>query len=387
VKIKNNFSIGEQFSIYIHFPFCIKKCNYCDFVSYKFASHNTDQYIDCLIKEIKLFAEKNAVEGVRISSIYFGGGTPSLITPEQLARVFETLNSVFVLSSVREITLEANPETINKTKFSKFRKLGVNRISMGAQSFNDRTLKILGRVHNANKIYESFSVLRKVGFSNINIDLMFSLPGESVKDTMNSLKKAIALGPEHISYYSLTIEKGTNFYRNKDYLDFPNEKEEYQEFSEGIKLLENAGYKRYEISNFALNGFESVHNIHYWKNLPYFGFGVSAASFLRRSRTQNYFRIKSYCNAISNKTLPERSSEHLAGLHAKAEHLILGLRMIKGVDKDLYYHRFGTLPDYDFKEKIDFFIHKKLLKKNAHYIALTKNGTFVANGIFEEFLP
>lgn len=387
MKIKNNFSIGEQFSIYIHFPFCIKKCNYCDFVSYKFASHNTDQYIDCLIKEIKLFAEKNAVEGVRISSIYFGGGTPSLITPEQLARVFETLNSVFVLSSVREITLEANPETINKTKFSKFRKLGVNRISMGAQSFNDRTLKILGRVHNANKIYESFSVLRKVGFSNINIDLMFSLPGESVKDTMNSLKKAIALGPEHISYYSLTIEKGTNFYRNKDYLDFPNEKEEYQEFSEGIKLLENAGYKRYEISNFALNGFESVHNIHYWKNLPYFGFGVSAASFLRRSRTQNYFRIKSYCNAISNKTLPERSSEHLAGLHAKAEHLILGLRMIKGVDKDLYYHRFGTLPDYDFKEKIDFFIHKKLLKKNAHYIALTKNGTFVANGIFEEFLP
>lgn len=387
MKRKNNFSIGEQFSVYIHFPFCIKKCNYCDFVSYKFASHNTDQYIDCLIKEIKLFAEKNAVEGVRISSMYFGGGTPSLITPEQLARIFRTLRSIFDLTSVKEITLEANPETVSKTKFSEFKELGINRISMGAQSFNDKTLKILGRVHNSKKIYEAFSILRSVGFSNVNLDLMFALPGESITDTMNSLKKAIKLGPEHISYYSLTIEEGTNFYRNRNYLDLPGEKEQYREFSEGIKLLESNGYKRYEISNFALNGFESVHNIHYWKNLPYFGFGASAASFLRRVRSQNYFRIPSYCNAIERKALPHRVSEHLTDLHAKAEHLILSLRMIKGVDKNLYYHRFGTLPDYDFGNKINFLKNKKLLKENDNYIALTQKGTFIANSIFEEFLP
>ena len=258
---------------------------------------------------------------------------------------------------------------------------------MGAQSFNDRTLKILGRVHNSKKIYEAFCTLRSIVFSNINLDLMFALPRESVVDTINSLKKAIRLGPEHISYYSLTIEEGTNFYRNRYRLNLPNEKEEYLQFKEGIELLENAGYKRYEISNFARHGFESIHNLHYWKNLPYFGFGVSAASFLRRIRSQNYFRVPSYYRAITNKTLPVRNTEHLTGLHAKAEDLILGLRMIKGVDKNLYYHRFGTLPDYDFGNKISFLKNKKLLKENNKYITLTKKGTFIANSIFEEFLP
>ncbi len=387
MKVKSNPAITEQFSIYIHFPFCIKKCNYCDFVSYKFASHDTEQYVHCLTREIELFAEKNFVKGVKIVSIFFGGGTPSLISVKQLTRVFETLNSVFNLSSVKEITLEANPETVNKAKFSEFKKLGINRISMGAQSFNDKTLKILGRVHDSKKIYEAYSILRKVGFFNVNLDLMFSLPEESIEDAISSLKKAIALRPEHISYYSLTIEKGTNFYRNRHNLNLPNQKEEYLQFSKGIKLLESEGYGRYEISNFALNGFESVHNIHYWKNLPYFGFGVSAASFLKRKRSQNYFRIPSYCDAVLKQTIPKRSTERLTGLHAKAEHMILGLRMIKGVNKNLYYYRFGTLPDYDFSEKIEFFKKRHLLKENTKYIALTKKGSFIANGIFKEFLP
>ncbi|MCD6410321.1 radical SAM family heme chaperone HemW [bacterium] len=375
-------------ALYLHIPFCLKKCNYCDFVSFPYRRDRLKKYISCLASEISLSSEKLGINGCKVGAIYLGGGTPSLLQPEDLAEIIRAIKNNFDINEPCEFTMEVNPETVQYNKFKEFKDLGVNRVSLGAQSFNDKTLKILGRVHNSRQIYIAYETLRKAGFENINLDLMFALPGENLLDTEYSLREAINLRPGHISYYSLTIEKGTEFYEKRNSLKLPDDDLDYEEYSKGIEILENSGYTHYEISNFAKPGFESKHNKIYWKNLPYIGFGVSAASYLRRGRFQNTSSLYEYCDKINQNILPVSYSEHLTAKFAKAEHLILNLRLLKdGVDKNLYYIRFGTLPEFDFYETIEKLKSLHLIKVEPGKILLSRKGVFIANSVFTEFLP
>ena len=383
MKRKSNIGIA----LYIHIPYCIKKCNYCDFVSFNYTSEKLEAYTKCLTKEIEIFCDSLGYDGLNISTIYFGGGTPSLLTPKELSKIIKVIKKYFETKNVTEFTIEANPETVNLSKFIEYRELGVNRVSLGAQSFNEQTLKVLGRVHNAKRIYSAFETLRKAGFKNINLDLMFSLPGETMKETMFSLKEAIKLNPEHISYYSLIIEDGTPFFKMQNTLELPDNEEEFLEYSKGIKLLKENGYKQYEISNFARDEYFSKHNIQYWKNFPYVGFGISAASYIQRKRTKNFSNIISYCKKVKEGNLPISSAEHLTGKKAKAEHIIMNLRMTKGANKRNYYLRFGNFMETDFGNEIGSLKQQKLVKESKNYLSLTKKGMYVANVVFEKFLP
>ncbi len=308
--------------------------------------------------------------------------------PADLLKIVQTLRKYFDFSFLTEFTLEANPETVSYNKFEEFHSLGVNRISMGAQSFNDKTLKILGRVHNSRQIYKAFGALRKAEFDNINLDLMFALPGESLKETMYSLTEAIKLSPEHISYYSLTIEEDTKFYKEQDKLKLPDEDLDYKEYREGIEILEKNGFIHYEISNFAKRGFQSEHNKRYWRNLSYLGFGVSSYSYLKRERFGNTNSLGQYCRYVDEGLTPVSYREKLTDIKAKAEHIILNLRLLnEGVNRELYYIRFGTFPNFDFAKQIEKLKNFKLIKEYSDKIVLTKRGMFLANDVFTEFLP
>lgn len=381
MRIKN-----RGFSLYIHIPFCLKKCNYCDFVSFPLNKREIGGYVQYLKKEIKIFVEKKNIKNISLSTVYLGGGTPSLLTVDEMENIFSSIRENFNLLKDAEITVEANPETVELNKFKAFKDLGVNRISIGAQSFNDNTLKILGRVHNAERIYKSFNYARKAGFENINIDLMFALPDESIKDLSHSLKEAISLNPEHISFYSLMIERGTAFYRERKYLNLPNNDEEAYQYQFGIDFLEKNGYKQYEISNFAKPGFECRHNITYWENLPYIGFGVAAGSYFERKRTRNVLKLYNYYKKIDRDILPVGLYEHLKGKKAKGEHIIMNLRTLKGCDKHLYYVRFGSFPETDFGKEIKFLKENKLIREDKQFIQLTQKGLFLANVVFEQFI-
>ncbi len=345
-----------------------------------------EKYVQYLQKEIKIFVDKNSIKDIPLLTIYFGGGTPSLLSINEMKNIFSSTRRNFKLLEDAEITLEANPETVELNKFKAFKDLGINRVSIGAQSFNDNTLKILGRVHSAKRIYKSFECARKAGFQNINIDLMFALPGESIKDLSYSLKEATNLNPEHISFYSLMIERGTVFYRERKHLHLPNNDEEAYQYQFGIDFLEKNGYKQYEISNFAKEGFECKHNVTYWKNLPYIGFGVAAGSYFKRKRTRNVLKLYNYYKKIDRSILPVGLYEHLKGKKAKGEHVMMNLRTLKGCDKHLYYIRFGTLPETDFDKEIKFLKNNKLIEEDKNFIRLTRKGLFLANIVFEQFI-
>ncbi len=323
---------------------------------------------------------------IHSSTIYFGGGTPSLLEPNEVEGILLHLSKYFDMSSLLEFTIEANPETVEFEKFRDFRSLGINRVSLGAQSFNERSLKVLGRIHNAKKIYSSFDVLRKAGFKNINIDLMFSLPDEGLSELLFSLGEAVNLSPEHISYYSLAIENGTPMVKVSKHHKMPNEIESLVQYKKGIKFLEKTGYIQYEVSNFAKKGCQCIHNLSYWKSLPYIGFGVSAGSFLQRKRWKNVSSIETYIKRIDNGESVASFKEHLIGKKEKGEYLMMGLRLTSGIEIGSYYDRFGVFPEADFEQEINFLSHEGFIKRDSKRISLTKKGFFIANRVLGLFI-
>jgi len=381
VKAKN-----KGISLYIHFPFCIKKCNYCDFASFPFNEHEKSLYIRALQSEISLFMDYFPDSKIRVETMYFGGGTPSLLNSRETEEILSHLSKYFDFSGISEFTIEVNPETVIKNKFIEFRRMGINRVSVGAQSFNDNTLKLLGRVHNAAKIHKSFEILRDVGFSNINIDLMFSLPNETFSEFMYSLKEAVSLAPEHISLYSLVLERGTPLFQASKKMNLPNEDESRGQYLNGIRFLAENYYSQYEISNFAKTGFECKHNLSYWESRPYLGFGVSAGSYLARRRWKNVSSLESYFSHLNKKELPISFREFLKEKMQKGEFLIMALRLTEGFDVSLYYNRFGVLPDEAFKEEINFLTKKRFLSADKTSIKLTQKGLLVANQVLEYFI-
>ena len=299
----------KEIGIYIHIPFCKQKCKYCDFVSFSDKEIYINDYIECILKEIKIFSEKvelNYINGVddlvKINTIYIGGGTPSIISEKYIEKIINEIKDNFNIMKNAEITIEINPGTVNKQKLQKYLEIGINRISLGLQSTDDELLKLLGRVHKYKDFEEIYKLAREVGFKNINVDLMLGLPSQSISVLEKSLDEIISKNPEHISVYSLIVEENTQMFNlvEKGELKLPNENLEREMYWKVKHILEKNGYNHYEISNFAKKGYESKHNTNCWNQCEYIGFGVSAHSYFNNVRYSNIYNLEKYIENLKN---------------------------------------------------------------------------------------
>lgn len=386
----------NNLEVYIHIPFCVKKCDYCDFLSSKADENTKRRYVEALKKEIKL---NNAnMKGYLVDSVFIGGGTPSILQGESILQIMNTLRENANIKEGAEITIECNPGTVTEEKMKLFKEAGINRISFGLQSANDLELKSIGRIHTFAQFLESFNIARKCGFNNINIDLMSALPGQSIKSYKETVEKVIKLNPEHISAYSLIIEDGTKIKErvmeaeSKNIKILPDEDEEREMYYMTEKLLKMAGYYRYEISNYAKKGMECRHNEGYWRRVDYLGFGLGASSLYNKERFNNITDIEKYINTLE-KTEDEKVisniRENIQKLSEKdemEEYMFLGLRMTKGVSVNEFEKIFGKQYWEVYGKVTEKLIGEKLIKKGEEYISLTARGMDISNYVMSEFL-
>lgn len=349
--------------LYIHIPFCKEKCLYCDFYSLKADTELYKIYCNALIKEIKKWSEK--LKGKTIDTVYFGGGTPSVIGYELINQILNEARTNFNINKDAEITIEVNPDSANEIFLREIFKNGFNRISFGVQSFIDSELMAIGRIHNANTAIVAINTAKKVGFNNISIDLMFNLPNQSINDFEKNIKKAIELEPKHISAYALKLEKGTVLYKNKNSLNLADEDTEFLMYNILVEKLKNAGYFQYEISNFSKPNFESKHNLKYWSGQDYLGLGVSAHSLIDNKRFFNKRDINGY---IEGKNI-KKTEAILTKEEKLKEYILLGLRKSNGIS-------FKELSQYSNEEFV-----KKIKKKaeyfcNLGYLILKEDGFY-----------
>ena len=360
--------------IYIHIPFCIKKCNYCDFAS--FVNGNFEEYFSCLEKEIKMYSDYLSVNA--IDTIFIGGGTPSFVDYKYIGKILK----LFDFNASAEVTIECNPKTVTEDKLKAYKDFGINRISIGMQSANDNELSLLGRVHNYNDFLTTYELVRKNGFKNVNVDVMFGIPEQTIESYTHTLNELIRLNPEHISAYSLIIEENTPFYSMD--LSLPSEEEEREMFLLTSKLLKC--YERYEISNYAKPGYECKHNIKYWSMKSFLGFGVNAYSFFNNSRHSNFSALNEYINAVNSdkKPVKEILSEDCEELYKDA--VITGLRLSRGIDLKQIKNDFGKALYEEKKEKIDKYISMGYMTLKDDYLAFTENGFSISNYILSELI-
>ena len=391
--------------LYVHIPFCVRKCNYCDFLSMP-ADHTVrERYVQALKNELLFYA--NGIADRKLETIYFGGGTPSVLSPEQLEELLSTVYKLYDVNEDAEITVEINPATIDYGGLHKIKDAGFNRLSIGLQSANDEELKLLGRIHTYEQFLDTYHNARRAGFTNINIDCMSSLPGQRLDTYLDSLHKIINLQPEHISSDSLILEEGTPFYQRfhdhaEEYFDEDLDRQMYHETK---RILRENGYERYEISNYAKKGFESRHNSGYWMRIPYLGVGLGASSFLAGKRTKNIDDMESYLSFWLEKKdnigryhsdRPEKKAnavpycevEEVTREDAMAEYFFLGLRMSEGVSIQAFEKEFGISVFERYGQELDLCQKEKLLTVDPHTdrIALTDFGMDVSNWVFEKFV-
>lgn len=374
--------IKSKKGLYLHIPFCVKKCNYCDFLSAPAAEEDRKAYAACLKKEI--LAYRSA--GYEADTVFFGGGTPSLLSADSIKELMQTLHAAFLIEETAEITMECNPETLDKEKLSVMRKAGINRISFGLQSAVDRELALLGRIHNYERFLRAYYDAREAGFENISIDLMSAIPEQTESSWEETLKKVIDLKPEHISAYSLIIEEGTVFYDRQEELVLPDEDTERQMYHRTKELLQNAGYERYEISNYARPGFESRHNLKYWSGAEYIGMGQGASSFLEGIRFHNPYDGRTYRENCENPAALRCEEERLTKAAQMEEFCFLGLRRMKGISEEKFRELFDRRLAEVYPGVVEGFVEQGLLAKQGEWISLTEKGIDVSNRIFAEFL-
>lgn len=373
--------------LYLHFPFCLSKCPYCDFNSYPLRDdYQLSSYISALYSEIAIYSKK--LKNITMKTIYLGGGTPTILSGDLIYNILNFCKNSFKIDKNAEITIEANPGTLDKKKIKRLNEAGINRLSLGAQSFNDYLLKKLGRIHTAPDIVDSYYKARESGFDNINLDIMFALPDQTLIDFQNTMKKAISLKPDHLSLYNLTIEKGTIFFESykEGKLNLPTKDEEYDMYSWAINFLEKNGFEHYEISNFARPSKRSIHNQIYWYNQSYLGIGAGAYSFINGYRYMNFKDPSRYIKEVENGKLPVDKGEKLSLRKRMAETVILNLRTKEGVVYQKFYNRFKVKMDKVFNQQINKLVDLGLLRKDNYKIQLTKNGLFLANNVFREFV-
>lgn len=377
-----------EMGIYIHIPFCVKKCDYCDFISYSNKFNIQEEYAKKIIEEIE--DNKKILEENKITTIYIGGGTPSSINPNLIRNI---LNKIYEIAKIEntnniEVTIEVNPGTVTKNNLQMYRNCGINRISIGLQSTNDKILKLIGRIHNYEQFLKTYNWANEVGFDNINVDLMLGLPTQTISDLKQSIENIINLKPEpkHISVYSLIVEEKTEIERkiSKGILELPNEEEERNQYNYIKNCLELKGYKHYEISNFAKDRYESKHNTNCWKQKQYIGFGVAAHSYINRCRYSNTSDLEEYLNNKSKDVKTIQEEQNVEDM--KKEYMLLGLRMIDGVNISKFKEKFGENPIYIFRNELQKLVEEGLLVIDLDNIKLTNRGLDLANLVWEEFV-
>ena len=369
----------SDLGIYIHIPFCKRKCNYCDFCSFVNKQNEFDAYTDELCRRIGEFAQSKGHR--RVDTVYFGGGTPTLLPISCFERIMAAIRGSFDIDKDAEITVECNPATADQAVFSALRQMGFNRLSIGLQSANENELALLGRLHSFEDFCISFECARRAGFDNISIDLMYGIPDQTLESFRNSLEKVILLAPEHISSYGLKIEEGTAFDRSRDELDLPDEDVEFEMYKLLRELLEENGYFRYEISNFAKPGRESRHNMRYWERRDYIGFGVAAHSCVDRVRFGNSRDMGAFLRGEDIVC----ESEAIDDDARLSEYVMLGLRMADGISEDEYFALCGR-DIYEDMPSIKRFLQCGFLGTHDRRIFFSDEGFFVSNTILAQLL-
>lgn len=376
-----------EMGVYVHIPFCRSKCHYCDFTSYPgINEHEVTLYINALLKETDFY--RGRLRGPSIKTLYIGGGTPTCLTGGQLCLLLGSLYDRLGIIKGTEVTVEGNPGTLDQRKLSILKESGCNRLSLGVQSFNERELQLLGRIHSAGEVYDTFKNARKTGFDNINLDLMYGLPGQELKGWVENLQKALELAPDHLSLYQLNYEEGTLFYRllkQGVYEQFDQERA-LEMYETAIETLAKSGYFHYEISNFSLPNKESRHNKMYWNNREYLGLGAGASGYLSDIRYTNYSGLEEYSQSVQKGEEPVESREIINGdLHIR-EAVFLGLRLLEGINKSEFFLRYGVRLEDKYGETITSLIRRGLIKETKTHLSLTRQGLYLANQVFIEFL-
>ncbi len=373
--------------LYIHVPFCRAKCGYCAFASALPAQGELAEYPELLLRELNGHPAPSAP----LRSIYFGGGTPSLLHPQQIGQLLEEINKTVGIATDGEITLEANPATVTEASLAAFRGAGINRLSLGIQSFDDHFLKLLGRIHTADQAGQAFRDARSAGFTNISIDLMHSLPGQHLEQWRNELQRALRLEPEHISIYGLTIEEHTPFARLYP-ADAPLLVEEdlsADMFELAEHLLIRGGFEHYEIANYCRPGHASQHNCGYWTRDGYLGLGVAAHSFLRDGnglRFSNATDLNGYRQSLQSRHIPATAREYLTREEAMSEHLFLGLRLASGVSFRHFKEEFGVPLESAYRSPLADLVRLELLRHQGDRLFLSRRGMLLSNQVFSRFL-
>ena len=375
---------NKEIGIYVHIPFCKRKCDYCDFISYSNKDSKIQEYIEAVKKEIELQKIKS-----EITTIYVGGGTPSYIESKYIKEIIEEIKKKNV-SNDAEITIEVNPGTVTLEKLRDYKECGINRLSIGLQTTQNNLLKQIGRIHDFEQFIETYKMARKEGFENINVDLMLGLPNQRIKDLKDSLEKVIELQPEHISVYSLIIEEGTPICNKieKGDLELPEEELERNMYWYVKNTLELNGYKHYEISNFARKGYESKHNMNCWKQKEYVGIGLAAHSYRDITRYSNTEQMGEYIRNVKNQNLERNRIIHEIQKEddTKKEYMILGLRQIDGIKISKFKEKFGDNPIYLFRNELKKLSDENLIYVDEDNIKLTNKGIDFANLVWEEFV-
>lgn len=377
----------KELELYLHIPFCVSKCKYCDFLSASSGEGQRQIYVERLCRRIRYWSDVIHNYGYEIVSIFVGGGTPSILTEAQITQVFEAVHESFPIREDAEITLEMNPGTDVKDKLPVYRELGINRLSMGLQSADNEELKCLGRIHTYEDFRQVYQWAREAGFTNINVDLMSAIPGQTLESYEDTLRKVADLEPEHISAYSLIIEEGTPFYERygegRHAEELPNEDIERQMYVRTGEILEDYGYHRYEISNYAKDGYECRHNLGYWDRKEYLGLGAGASSLMDHIR----WKEPDHIGPSTGLVLEER--EDFTRLRRKdemEEFMFLGLRKINGVSEHDFYKSFRVSMDEIYKDSIENLIKEGLLVREEDRIRLTDRGIDLSNYALSQFL-
>ena len=384
-----------DYGVYIHIPFCKRKCFYCDFPSEAGKEGQMKDYVRALVKEIQTVGRAAANENGMPRTIYIGGGTPSIFSRPMMENVLCAVCEVFLKKKAMgknrqdfEFTVECNPGTVSLDKLRSFRLFGVNRLSLGTQSFQDRLLKKIGRIHTSAETVEAVQAARRAGFTNISLDLMYALPGETLMDFECDLASLVALHPSHISVYGLILEHGTMLEKLvlEGRVFLPNEDENEAMYDLMTAYLPRHGYERYEISSFSKRGFESRHNLSYWQDIPYLGLGVAAHSYIGGRRYENLHGIEAYIRAIESGTVSRlKEAEYSEKIHME-EFAFLALRTVKGLSKEAFRKSFGVSVENVYRKVMEDMMEKGLLEEKNGFLRLTEQGMKFGNVVFEAFL-
>lgn len=396
----------RSIGVYLHIPFCVQKCAYCDFLSGPATRQRQQEYVESLLREIAW--ESKYYTEYKIQTIFFGGGTPSILEAEEIAKILDCVREYYQIDAKAEVTLEMNPGTAEWDKLLKLKKAGINRLSIGLQSANNAELKMLGRIHTYEDFQRTYYQAREAGFANINIDLMSALPGQHMDRWIQTLEKVLMLRPEHLSAYSLIIEEGTRLYENRDaWASVPDEDEDRQMYQETKRILAKHGYHRYEISNYAQIGYECKHNKIYWQRgvwhtADFVGFGLGASSTVGNWRWENTVDMEWYLSVFQKQKIEQYDSRLTDSYSGKVcvkeavttlsfeqqmeEFMFLGLRMMKGISKQEFADSFGVNIDDVYKNELQKWLQMGMMVQKGDMVMLTNAGIDVSNTVLSSFI-